>query len=154
MGTRHDQTTRQPISMNAPQAFQFGTNRRTVKLRRNRSGPVKWSVIPYPAWAQSLITVDLGRQQERDGGDCQQPLYGTVSANKLQRLLRAADPRGIACEPSHVSKVDSFRLKHAVFWDVTPSGSCKTRRFGGSIASIIRVTRIDGLGTLATRKCS
>jgi hypothetical protein len=36
-------------------------------------------------------------------------------------------------------------MKNAVFWDVAPRDSCKNRRF----ASIIRVTRIGELGTLA-----
>jgi hypothetical protein len=36
-------------------------------------------------------------------------------------------------------------MKNAAFWDVTPYGSCKNRRFGG--LSIIRVTRIGELGT-------
>jgi hypothetical protein len=31
-------------------------------------------------------------------------------------------------------------MKNAVFLDVTPCGSCKNRRFGGSTVSIIRVT--------------
>jgi hypothetical protein len=38
-------------------------------------------------------------------------------------------------------------MKNAVFWDVKPRGSFKNRRFGGLIASIIRVTRIDGIAT-------
>jgi hypothetical protein len=37
--------------------------------------------------------------------------------------------------------------KNGVFWDVTPCGSCKNRRFG---ASIIRVTRIGELRTTLT----
>jgi hypothetical protein len=32
-------------------------------------------------------------------------------------------------------------MKNTVFWDVTPCGSCKSRRFGGTYPSIIRVTR-------------
>jgi hypothetical protein len=40
-------------------------------------------------------------------------------------------------------------MKNGVFWDVTPCGSCENRRFVGSIASIIKVTIIDELGTLA-----
>jgi hypothetical protein len=40
-------------------------------------------------------------------------------------------------------------MKNAVFWDVTPCCSCKDRHFGDCIISIIRVTRIGGLGTLA-----
>jgi hypothetical protein len=36
--------------------------------------------------------------------------------------------------------------RNGVFWDVTPCGSCKNRRFGELSASI-RVTRIDELGT-------
>jgi hypothetical protein len=35
-------------------------------------------------------------------------------------------------------------MKNAVFWDVTPCGSCKNRCF----ASIIRVRRIGELGTI------
>jgi hypothetical protein len=31
----------------------------------------------------------------------------------------------------------------AVFWDLLPHGSCRSRRFGGSITSIIGVTRIS-----------
>jgi hypothetical protein len=38
-------------------------------------------------------------------------------------------------------------MKNGVFWDVTPYGSCKNRRFGGLSASFIRVTRIGELGT-------
>jgi hypothetical protein len=38
-------------------------------------------------------------------------------------------------------------LKNGVFWDVTPCGSCNSRLFEGTYASIIRVTRIDELGT-------
>jgi hypothetical protein len=38
-------------------------------------------------------------------------------------------------------------VKNAVFWDVTPCGSCKNRRFGGTCASVIRVTIIGVLGT-------
>jgi hypothetical protein len=37
-------------------------------------------------------------------------------------------------------------MKNGVFWDVTPCGSCKNRRFGVS-ASTIRVITIGGLGT-------
>jgi hypothetical protein len=39
-------------------------------------------------------------------------------------------------------------MKNAVFWDVTPCGSCKNQRFGEISASIIRVRRIGELGTL------
>jgi hypothetical protein len=38
-------------------------------------------------------------------------------------------------------------MRNGVFWDVTPCGSCKNRRFGGLSASFIRVTRIGELGT-------
>jgi hypothetical protein len=38
-------------------------------------------------------------------------------------------------------------MKNGVFWDVTPCGSCKNRRFGGLSASFIRVTRIGELET-------
>jgi hypothetical protein len=43
-------------------------------------------------------------------------------------------------------------VKDAVFWDVTPYGSCNNRRFGGTIASIIRVPRIGVLRLLVTAK--
>jgi hypothetical protein len=33
-------------------------------------------------------------------------------------------------------------VKNDVFWDVTPFGSSKNRRFGGTTASVIRKTRI------------
>jgi hypothetical protein len=38
-------------------------------------------------------------------------------------------------------------MKNDVFRDVTSCGSCKNRRFGGTSASFIRVTRIGELGT-------
>jgi hypothetical protein len=42
-------------------------------------------------------------------------------------------------------------MKNVVFWDVTPCGSCKNRRFGEPSASFIRVKRIGEIGTtLAT----
>jgi hypothetical protein len=31
-----------------------------------------------------------------------------------------------------VSAVMDIKLKNGVFWDVTPCGSCKNRRFGGT----------------------
>jgi hypothetical protein len=42
--------------------------------------------------------------------------------------------------------------KNAAFWDVTPCGSCKNRRFEKRIASIIKVTRIGELSTLAVTR--
>jgi hypothetical protein len=38
-------------------------------------------------------------------------------------------------------------MKNAVFWDITPCGSCKDRHFEERIASIIKVTKIGELGT-------
>jgi hypothetical protein len=38
-------------------------------------------------------------------------------------------------------------MKNGVFWDVTPCGSCKYRRFGGTSVSFIRVRRIGEIGT-------
>jgi hypothetical protein len=40
-------------------------------------------------------------------------------------------------------------MKNGVFWDVVSCGSCKNRRFRERTASIIRVTRIGGIRTLA-----
>jgi hypothetical protein len=40
-------------------------------------------------------------------------------------------------------------MKNAVFWEVIQCGSCKNRLSGERKASIIRVTRINELGTLA-----
>jgi hypothetical protein len=37
--------------------------------------------------------------------------------------------------------------KNGVFWVVTPCGSCKNRRFGGTWRLFIRVTKIGELGT-------
>jgi hypothetical protein len=39
-------------------------------------------------------------------------------------------------------------MKNGVFWVVTPCGSRKNRRFGGTCASFIRVTKIGELGTI------
>jgi hypothetical protein len=38
-------------------------------------------------------------------------------------------------------------MKNVVYWDLTVCDSCKNRRFRGTIASIIRVTRIGELRT-------
>jgi hypothetical protein len=38
-------------------------------------------------------------------------------------------------------------LKNAIFWVVTPRGSCKNRHFGGMYAFMIRVTRTGEQGT-------
>jgi hypothetical protein len=38
-------------------------------------------------------------------------------------------------------------MENAVFWDVTPCGSCNSRSFGGTYRLIIRVTRIGELRT-------
>jgi hypothetical protein len=47
-------------------------------------------------------------------------------------------------------------MKNVVFWDVTPCGSCKNRRFEERIASIVRMIRIHSSATLvfvtATRR--
>jgi hypothetical protein len=40
-------------------------------------------------------------------------------------------------------------MKNAVFWDVSPCGSCKNLCFGGTYHPIIRVTIIGRLVTLA-----
>jgi hypothetical protein len=45
-------------------------------------------------------------------------------------------------------------MKNDVCWDVTPRGSCKDRVSEERSASIVRVTRISELGTLAvTSNC-
>jgi hypothetical protein len=42
-------------------------------------------------------------------------------------------------------------MRNGVFWDVTPRGSCKNRRFGEPSASFIRVTLTkEELGTTET----
>jgi hypothetical protein len=38
-------------------------------------------------------------------------------------------------------------MKNAVFWDVTLCSSGNNKRFGGTIASIIRAAQIGDLGT-------
>jgi hypothetical protein len=38
-------------------------------------------------------------------------------------------------------------MKNGVFYDVTLCGSCQNRRFGGTIASFIRVISIGEIGT-------
>jgi hypothetical protein len=46
------------------------------------------------------------------------------------------------------SPADGNRSQNGVFWDVTPCGFCKNRRFGELSASIMRVTRIGEQETL------
>jgi hypothetical protein len=41
----------------------------------------------------------------------------------------------------------AMTIKNAVFWNVTLCGSYNNQSFGGTIAPIIRVTRIGELGT-------
>jgi hypothetical protein len=48
-------------------------------------------------------------------------------------------------ESVRVRFLTAVTAKNAVFWDETPCGSCKSRRF----VSIIRVAKIGELGTLA-----
>jgi hypothetical protein len=38
-------------------------------------------------------------------------------------------------------------MKNGVFWDVTPCGSCKSRRFGGTWRLLYQGGKIDELGT-------
>jgi hypothetical protein len=40
-------------------------------------------------------------------------------------------------------------MKNTVFWNVTLCGYCKNRCFGGTIPSIIRLTRIGELETMS-----
>jgi hypothetical protein len=49
----------------------------------------------------------------------------------------------------YIVRTASKSVKNYVFWDVTPCGSCKNRVSEGLSASIIRVTGIGELGTLA-----
>jgi hypothetical protein len=56
----------------------------------------------------------------------------------LLKIYRLIDPN--ANKEAVVKKINTFRinyirekkLKNGVFWDVTPCGSCKNRRFGGT----------------------
>jgi hypothetical protein len=41
----------------------------------------------------------------------------------------------------------NWSLKNGVFWDVTPCGSCKNRRFGGTWRLLHQMTKIGELGT-------
>jgi hypothetical protein len=51
------------------------------------------------------------------------------------------------CLVTAASSQTRHNIKNGVLWNVTPSDSCKNRRFGGTYASFIRVTRIGELGT-------
>jgi hypothetical protein len=52
------------------------------------------------------------------------------------------------CSTESVHRAETvLKLKNGVFWDVTPGGSCKNRRFGATSASFISVTRFGELGT-------
>jgi hypothetical protein len=53
-------------------------------------------------------------------------------------------------KPVRLKVFPTLTMKKAIVCDVTPCGSCENRRFGGTIASIIRVTRISKLGTMIT----
>jgi hypothetical protein len=51
---------------------------------------------------------------------------------------KSTDYFGAILDPIHLANVKNRRqvipreLKNGVFWDVTPRGSCKNRRFGGT----------------------
>jgi hypothetical protein len=53
--------------------------------------------------------------------------------------------------PTRINRIRN--LKNAVFWDVTPCGSCKNRHFEETYHPIIRVTRIGELGTTLAVTC-
>jgi hypothetical protein len=65
----------------------------------------------------------------------------------LQEDLELAWVLGFIYRPG-IIKLENT-MKNVIFWDVTPRGSCNNRLSKELSASIIRVTRIGELGTLA-----
>jgi hypothetical protein len=61
------------------------------------------------------------------GGTC------SVKGSKEERVLSVGRPEGNRQlgRPRH-GWVDNITMKNGVFWVVTPCGSCKNRRFGGT----------------------
>jgi hypothetical protein len=78
-------------------------------------------------------------------------LFLQYVATSLFHRYAAQEPSAIFCVKNKVVNLRfevfvEVTMMSAVFLDVTPCGSCKNRRFGGTYASIIRV-KISELGT-------
>jgi hypothetical protein len=60
----------------------------------------------------------------------------TLAVTSNRRTLRRNGDSGVS--PTHLRTERDldpeacFLMKNALFWDVTPCGSCKSRRFGGT----------------------
>jgi hypothetical protein len=54
--------------------------------------------------------------------------------------------------PSHHSKTNQAGTTNGVFWDVTPCGSCKNRRFGGILMKEALISSETSVLTRATRR--
>jgi hypothetical protein len=74
------------------------------------------------------------------------PLSQLITADILDYRTSAVRFSGIFIGTSRQTRT----MKNIVFWDVTPCGSCKNRRFGEPSASIARVTEIGELRTTLT----
>jgi hypothetical protein len=79
-----------------------------------------------------------------------------IKTNQLMHLYREPCITGVTrkhltqkCAHARIIILVENKIKNGVFWDVTPCGSCKNLRFGGTSASFIRVTRIGELGITA-----
>jgi hypothetical protein len=57
--------------------------------------------------------------------------WGISCPAKRLGPLERASPYGLWNGRRHVSWTE-YSVKNDVFWDVTPCGSCKNRRFGGT----------------------
>jgi hypothetical protein len=52
----------------------------------------------------------------------------TQFVTRRRHIISATEPRRLLICKIEVSR--AVTMKNAVFWDVTPCGSCKNRRFG------------------------
>jgi hypothetical protein len=74
-----------------------------------------------------------------------------------KKSLNIGSQRQEKCRHIIINILSVVTEKNAVFWDGTPYGSCKNRRFEELSASIIRVTRISELGTalaITSNRCT
>jgi hypothetical protein len=62
----------------------------------------------------------------------QEMSYGAALCRATAKLCLTANAIAMSVTAELPQLQPSFLLKNAVFWDVTPCGPCKNRRFGGT----------------------
>jgi hypothetical protein len=115
-----------------------------------------WISVRYHKWWTQLLNVPFADLSLGTLLSLQCKIWGFHGGDYEEcRLLGYKNPVHTSQKTYYVSATGPSRLilcknrgfnggdyENAVFWDITPCGSCKNRRFGGTYRLIIRVTRI------------